>query len=266
MNPLCPEDKPCHATVFGAMLLTLWLYVTAFSNVFLGESLGAALGKVFAGDVLNETGLWLALLVIGISTLWTGLRAALSHNDPVNVGRAAPAGVGVLFCLWGVSHQIYVTDTAFSWHLSRALWLSVMASCAAEIWLETRGLFGRLRRRPVRNVPAPVAQQSYPVPVQSFNPVERHGWRRWVRRTEWTEGAVQFRQSEAFEETEWEGEAGALNDFPRPQGAAWLPEYSSTRTPARLPDASGQWPQVPYQPQDNIVALPKPRQRVLQRR
>jgi hypothetical protein len=165
MNPLCPEDQPCHATCIGAALLTCWLYVSAFPQVFLGESFGAALGKVLAGDVLNLTGLWVALLVAGIAALGTGLRAALSHDDPVKVGRVVWSGVGVAFCLWAVSNQLYVTDTAFSWHLSRALWLSVMASFAADIWLQTRGLFSRLAGRRGHSVPAPVPQQSYPVPV-----------------------------------------------------------------------------------------------------
>jgi hypothetical protein len=158
---MCPEEhKPCHLTLVGAALLTCWLYVAAFPHVFLGESFGAALGKVFAGDVLGGEGFWLALLVSGIIALFIGLRAALSHDDPLN--RDSLIGTIILgaVCLLALRGEWYLTGSAFSWHASRAAWLSLMAFCAANIWLETRRVFARR----VSNVPAPVPQYE-PQPV-----------------------------------------------------------------------------------------------------
>jgi hypothetical protein len=142
----CPEDKPCHATLVGVSMLTCWLYVAAFPRVFLGESFGVALGKVFAGNIVNAEGLWLALLVGGIVALWIGLRAALSHDDPTDVGRLLGSMALVISCLFAIHYELFLTDKGLWWHASRAAWLSLMAFGATNIWLETRGWFGRRRR------------------------------------------------------------------------------------------------------------------------
>jgi hypothetical protein len=154
----CPGDRPCHATGLGASLLTCAIYVALFPHVFFGESFARALNKIFAGDIVNAKGLWLALLVGGIVLLWIGLHAARSHDDPVNSFVLFGSALIVIPCLWGLGNGIYAAGSAFNWHASPAAWLSFLAFGLGNIWLELRGIF---KRRPAE---APAMQVQEPLP------------------------------------------------------------------------------------------------------
>jgi hypothetical protein len=143
----CPENKPCHATLYGAFLLAYGLYIAAFSRVFLGESFSGALGKVFAGNVVNAEGLWFALLVGGIVLLFIGVRAARSHDDQVDSRSLFGSILLACICVLAVWDHWFFTDSALAWHACRGFWFSLMGFCGGNIWLETRGLFTRRRNR-----------------------------------------------------------------------------------------------------------------------
>jgi hypothetical protein len=260
----CPAGEPCHLARVGAFLLTLSIYAAVWPQVFFGASFDVVISKLVAGDIFSAKGLWGALLVLGVGTLAAGLRAMLSHDDPIDWQSLCWSGGVIALALWAISHEWYLTDSAVAWHASRALWLAWMASNGVNLWLQLRGVFGW--------------RGNHVVPVQPYYPAvpgppspEYFSWRRWFRRTEWSDGTQHYAETEGFEETEWQTDAVRHNNNPLPQGdggfMARVQEFYND-LPAALPDESpGPWSQIPHTPENNKVVplLPRQRRRLLGR-
>jgi hypothetical protein len=93
------------------------------------------------GDALGI--FWALAGGLGIAGLVAGIGAALTHDDPVR-GDSLVWSVGVVgLGIYALRHQWVLTDTAFNYHLTRALWLGWMASNAVNVVLNLRGFFWR---------------------------------------------------------------------------------------------------------------------------
>jgi hypothetical protein len=220
MDSLCPEDKPCHAMPVGAFLLTWGLYLAAFPRVFFGENFADAVQNIDAGHIVNMEGLCLALLVGGIVLLFIGVRAALSHDDPVRVGSLLGSIAIVVLCLWGIGNGMYAAGPgSLNWHVSRAAWLSFLALGVACIWLETRGMFRRRRDR--RRAYAPVVQEPSSF---SFR-------RRTIEITEWTGGHDPVAQQPEFQHWQAPPAIGQRQAVPQ---IVYVPDENGELIPMRI--------------------------------
>ena len=124
-------------------MLTWCLYAVIWPEVFFGETFDVVVGRLAAGDVINGTGLWVGLVAVGFGLVWQGVKAARSHEDPVD-RRSLAWSVGVIALgLTALHNGWYVEGDALDFHLSRVFWLGWIASNAANLWLQLRGVIGR---------------------------------------------------------------------------------------------------------------------------
>jgi hypothetical protein len=107
------------------------------------------IGQIEAGNAVAIG--WAALSFFGLCWLWLGISEALSHNDGLDERSAGWSFWLAGLCGWALWHGWFLDGNAWAFHLSRAFWLSLMASELFNLWLNFRGIF---RRR----APVPVVQ------------------------------------------------------------------------------------------------------------
>jgi hypothetical protein len=150
--PVCPETPPCEAARYGACFSAYALYMAWLSG------LPPMIALVEHGNALGIA--WAVFGGLGIAGLVAGVGAALTHDDPFRP-RSFLWSVGVIALgSYALLHGWVLTDSAFDYHLTTALWLGWMASNLVNVLLNLRGFFLPRRPRFVDGVARPVPRRA----------------------------------------------------------------------------------------------------------
>src|ERR1700730_5154461 len=123
---------PCNYARWGAVLLVWGIYALQFPQVFFGErSFEAVVEKIESGDVFNTKGLLVLALSLGVYWMGQGIREALDHVDDIDWRSVVWSGGVVALALYALGHGWVFTNSALTFHASRAFWFSWMAGGAA---------------------------------------------------------------------------------------------------------------------------------------
>ena len=136
---------PCQEGRIGAFFLTFGLYWAWLLG------LPFLIGQIENGNPVAIG--WAVVSVTAASMVWAGISAALSHDDGMD---GASAGLSLLLGAlagWAFWHGWFLDGNVWKFHLSRAFWLSLMASEVFNLWLNFRGAFRQARPA----APMPVA-------------------------------------------------------------------------------------------------------------
>jgi hypothetical protein len=144
-----------------------------------------------------------------------------------------------------------LSNSPLMFHGCRAAWFGLLASNGTNLVLQFRGLVGewQAQRR---------ARAAYVEPAQppGFLP-----WRRWIRRIEVQDGERRYTETETREESGGQGEDWAHNNNWSSPLDAQYQEFLNTQefynSLRALPDASGNWPEIPHTPQPQSLPAPK---------
>jgi len=141
-----PEKCPCKQGRIGAFCLTFGVYwVCILGLPFL-------IGQIEDGNPFAIG--WAIISFLGGVGLWVGITEALSHDDGLDERSAGWSLWLAGLCGWALWHGWFLDGNVWAVHLSRAFWLSLMASEVFNLWLNFRGVFRRSRPA----VPQPVRQ------------------------------------------------------------------------------------------------------------
>lgn len=150
----CSETPPCDAARFGAVFLTYAIYIMCLSG------LSPMLTLVEHGNAVGIV--WAVFGGLGIAGLVSGIGSALTHDDPFRPDSFIWSCGVLLLGSYALLHGWVLTDNAFDYQLTRALWLGWMAGNLVGLVLNLRSFV--LRRRPAAvAVPRRLVRASVPV-------------------------------------------------------------------------------------------------------
>lgn len=213
---------PCYSLRLGSFLLALAGCLAVSSRVLFGVDAAAFLNAALAGNVMPVAWCWAAIVVVGLWQSIAGLRAALSHSDPIRFFSLFWSACAI----WMVTTWLPHARQTGEFSPQGLAWLSAFGTAwavehGANIWLQLRGLFGVGRRR-------------RPVPVPDYQPAPSSSAWLWQRRRIVIEEEAYY----------VERNGGAAAPWQRPP------------LPASLPHAAPRVPQIDYQPPGRFLPAP----------